>query len=322
MHPRKSLLYGALLVHSLLSAGTYIVAKQALAEIPPLALGLFRFGGASVMLAVLLLRLRPRGQRLPRPEQRRKLWLLAFVAVPLNQGFFLFGLSMSTAAHAALLYTLTPLFVLLLAQALLGELPGFRTSLGTAIALAGTVWVLFARGLDLSRGPLVGDLLLLVAVLAWAVYTAEGREIVAQDGALPTIAWTLIGGTLLFLPVGLGSLLLPSTRAQLAHASREAWLGVLYLSVLTSVVAYLIWYWALGHLAAARVAVFSNLQPLGTALLAHFFLGERITASFLLGAAVVIAGVLIAQLRTARPAQLAAAGATGEGPPARRKPAM
>jgi drug/metabolite transporter (DMT)-like permease len=326
MHPRKSLLYGALLLHSLLSAGTYILAKRALTEIPPLALGLLRFGGASLMLTLLLLKLRPKGSRLPRRDQWRKLLLLSFVAVPLNQGFFLYGLSMSTAAHAALLYTLTPLFVLLLAQALLGELPGFRTSLGTALALAGTIWVLFARGLDLSRGPLVGDLLLVVAVLAWAFYTAEGREIVAQDGALPTIAWTLIGGTLLFLPVGLGSLLMPETRAQLAHASREAWLGVVYLSVMTSVVSYLIWYWALGHLTAARVAVFSNLQPLGTALLAHFFLGESITVSFLLGAAVVIAGVLIAQLRTRPPApalvppvQLAAGA---DGPPVRRKPAI
>ena len=298
MTPRKSLVYGALLLHTALSSGTYIVAKSALAEIPPLPLGLLRFGGASLLLALLLRRLRPKGARLPRPEQRRKLWLLALVAVPLNQGFFLYGLSLSTAAHAALLYTLTPLFVLLLAQALLGEWPGLRTSVGTGVALAGTLWVLFARGLDLSRGPLVGDLLILVAVLAWAVYTAEGREIVARDGALPTIAWTLIGGTLLFLPVGLGSLFLPSTRAQLMHASREAWLGVLYLCVMTSVVAYLLWYWALGHLAAARVAVFSNLQPLGTALLAHWFLGEHITGQFLLGALVVIAGVLLAQMRT------------------------
>jgi len=51
-----------------------------------------------------------------------------------------------------------------------------------------------------------------------------------------------------------------------------------YLIVMTSVVAYLLWSWALAHLAAARVAVFTNLQPLATALLAQAFLGERVTA--------------------------------------------
>ena len=62
-------------------------------------------------------------------------------------------------------------------------------------------------------------------------------------------------------------------------------------------VAYLLWYWALAHLAAARVAIFTNLQPLATALLGQLFLGERVTAAFFGAAAVVIAGVLLAQWR-------------------------
>lgn len=300
MRARPLFLYGALIAHTLFSAGTYLCAKRALHEIPALPLGMIRFGGASLILSLLLLRLRPPGQRLPPRSAWRKLLVLAFVGVPLNQGFFLYGLQYSTAAHAALLYTLTPLFVLLLAQALLGEFPGWRTVVGTALALLGTIFVLLRRGLDLSRGPLFGDLLLVVAVVAWAIYTAEGRELVGQHGALPTIAWTLIGGTLLFLPLGLGSLLWPSNRAALATASPEAWWGVLYLMVVTSVVAYLLWYWALKHLAAARVAVFTNLQPLATAALAHVFFDEPVTLGFLGGALVVISGVLLAQ-RSAAP---------------------
>ncbi len=299
MRARPVVLYGALLAHTLFSAGTYLFAKRALQELPALSLGLIRFVGASLILSLLLFRLRPPGQRLPPRSAWRKLLVLALVGVPVNQGFFLYGLQYSTAAHAALLYTLTPLFVLLLAQALLGEAPGWRTVLGTALALLGTVFVLLQRGLDLSRGPLFGDLLLVVAVIAWAVYTAEGRELVGRHGALATISWTLILGTLLYLPLGLGSLLWASNRAALSTASPEAWWGVLYLIAVTSVLAYLLWYWALKHLAAARVAVFTNLQPLGTAALAHVFLGERVTPAFLCGALVVIAGVLLAQRRAA-----------------------
>lgn len=297
--PPGALLYGALLSHTFISAGTYLFAKRALVEIPALPLGLLRFVGAAALLCVLLLRLRPPGQRLPPPDARRKLLFLSFVAVPVNQVFFLYGLQLSTAAHAALLYTLTPLFVLLLAQALLGEYPGWRTAVGAALALGGTVWVLLQRGLDFSRGPLMGDLLILVAVVAWAIYTAEGREVVGRFGALPTIAWTIVGGTLLYVPLGLASLLVPAHRQQILHASREAWVGLAYLIVMTSVVAYLIWYWGLAHLAAARVAIFSNLQPLATAVLARLFLGEHVTASFVAGALVVIAGVLLAQWKSA-----------------------
>jgi len=49
-------------------------------------------------------------------------------------------------------------------------------------------------------------------VIAWTVYTVEGREVVGKLGALPTIAWTIIAGTLLYLPLGLGALLVPSYR--------------------------------------------------------------------------------------------------------------
>lgn len=300
MHARARpiLVYGALVAHTLISAGTYLCAKRALQEIPPLPLGLMRFSGASVTLALLLLRLRPPGRRLPPRAMWRKLLLLSFVAVPINQGLFLYGLHETTAGHAALLYTLTPLFVLLLAQALIGEFPGWRTALGTGLALVGTIFVLLQRGVDLSRGPLFGDLLILIAVIAWAVYTTEGREIVAQAGTLPTIAWTLIGGTLLFLPIGIGALFAPANRTWVLHASREAWWGAAYLTLVASVMAYLFWSFALKRLAAARVAIFSNLQPLGTAFLAHFFLGERVTLAFLAGAAVVIGGVMLAQWRS------------------------
>jgi drug/metabolite transporter (DMT)-like permease len=291
--PPAPLLYGALIVHTTLSAGTYLIGKRALAELPALPLGLIRFSGASIFLALLLLRLKPRDQRLPPKEIRRKLLVLSFIAVPLNQGFFLYGLQSSTPAHAALLYALTPLFVLLLAQALLGEFPGWRTAAGTAMALGGTIFVLFEHGLDLSNGPLFGDLMLFIAVVAWSVYTAEGRELVSTYGALPTIAWTIIAGTILFFPLGLAATWF--ARERVLHASPQAWLGVLYLIVATSVISYLIWYWALGHLAAARVAIFNNLQPLATALLAYVFLGDRITPAFIGGAIVVIAGVLFAQ---------------------------
>src|SRR5207248_5256256 len=139
--------------------------------------------------------------------------------------------------------------------------------------------------------------------VAWAVYTAEGREVVGRLGAFPTIAWTVIAGTVLYLPLGLGALLSPSYRADIAHASREAWWGIAYLILMTSIVAYLLWYWALAHLAAARVAIFTNMQPLATALLGQLFLGERVTAALFGAAAVVMAGVLLAQWRAADAAE-------------------
>src|SRR5437764_1936791 len=170
--PSAVLLYGALVAHTLVSAGTYLFAKRALMEIPALPLGLLRFAGAALLLLILLRRARPAGERFAPRREWKKLLFLAAVAVPVNQILFLYGLQLSTASHAALLYTLTPLFVLLLAQALIGESPGWRAMVGAALALGGTVYLLFQRGLDVSSGPPVGDILLLVGVIAWSVHSA------------------------------------------------------------------------------------------------------------------------------------------------------
>jgi drug/metabolite transporter (DMT)-like permease len=64
---------------------------------------------------------------------------------------------------------------------------------------------------------------------------------------------------------------------------------IAYLGVLTSVVAYLLWYYALSKAAASKVAVFSNLQPVATAIAAWAILGEALTWEIAVGGVLVLA---------------------------------
>jgi drug/metabolite transporter (DMT)-like permease len=219
---------------------------------------------------------------------------LGFVAVPLNQGFFLAGLALSTPAHAALLYALTPIFVFLLARARLGERATPLKITGIAVAFAGVLVVLLARGalgIEGAGETLVGDLLILGAVIAWAVYAVGGKIYAERYGAVTSTGVTLVAGTLLYLPLGLWA----SDAARFRALSGTGWASVAYLVVLTSVVSYVIYYWALARVEASRVAIWSNLQPVLTALLAWAVYGERITATFVAGGAMVIAGVLLTE---------------------------
>src|SRR2546428_7155068 len=95
--PSAVALYGALLAHTLVSAGNYLFAKRALMEIPALPLGLLRFAGASVLLTILLRRGRPPRQRLPPPHAWEKRFFLSPAGGPVDQGFFLFRPPLSTA---------------------------------------------------------------------------------------------------------------------------------------------------------------------------------------------------------------------------------
>jgi drug/metabolite transporter (DMT)-like permease len=280
-----------MLLHSVISAGTYLAAKRALAELSPFELALGRFVLAGAVFAAVVAHRRVRVSR----KDLLALGALGFVAVPLNQGLFLAGLARSTPGHAALLYALTPIFVFLFARLRLGERATWAKVLGIVLAFAGTLVVLLGRGVlgggeDAGRA-LVGDLLLLGAVIAWAVYAVGGKIYAERYGALPATAVALTIGTLLYLPLGVALTDLDHFR----QLSQTGWASLAYLVVLTSVVAYVIYSWALSREDASKVAIWSNLQPVLTAFLAWGIYGEQLTAPFVAGGAMVLAGVVLTQ---------------------------
>ncbi len=277
-------------LHSAFSAGTYLAAKHALGELTAFELALVRFSCAAAIYGVLLLRWRPQVDR----DDLLPLLVLGAIAVPLNQGLFLVGLARSSPGHAALMYALTPIFVFLIARARLGEPASFAKLAGITIAFGGVLVVLLARGVMAFRGdgsPLLGDLLILGGVAAWAVYAVWGKPYAERYGAVTFTGLSLGFGTLLYLPLGL----VASQARDFTRLSAGGWTAVLYLIVVTSVVCYVIFYWAMARAEASRVAIWSNLQPVLTALLAWLVYGERLTAPFLAGGAMVLAGVVLTE---------------------------
>ncbi len=279
-----------MILHSALSAGTYIVAKRALVELTAFELALVRFSLAGLLYGLLLWRLRVRVDR----EDLAPLVALGVVAVPLNQGLFLLGLARSSPGHAALLYALTPIFVFLIARARLHERATVAKLAGIGLAFGGVVVVLLARGVVAFRGaasPLLGDLMILGAVLAWAVYAVWGKPYAERYGAVAFSGLSLLFGTLVYLPIGLAA----SDLDHLSRLSHAGWASAAYLVVITSVVCYVIFYWAMARVEASRVAIWSNLQPVVTAFLAWAIYGDRLTTPFLAGGAMVLAGVVLTE---------------------------
>src|SRR5215813_5839169 len=256
----------ALLLQTAISGGTYLVAKRALAEVPVQTLVLWRFILRRAVVAVLL---------------------LGLLAGPLNQGLFFAGLQRSTAAHAALLYALTPIGVYVYSVLRGRETSSTRAGLGLLLAFSGALVLLLAHGLRALSGVFVGDLLILGAVTAWVLYTAEGKAFIGEHGALRATAWSMIAGALWLLPLAPWVL-----RPEFVLGASAVVKGaILYLALLTSVVSYLLWYWALGRTDASKVAVFSNLQPVVTAIAAWLVLGERIGWEVAVGGILVLSGV-------------------------------
>ncbi len=279
-------------LHTLISAGTYLLGKAAADAIPTLALGLLRFliAGAGFLLLAKF-----RGLELwsvAKADWRAYFWA-GFLGVALNQVAFLGGLALTLPSHAALLYALTPTMVLLLAWVRGQERPGPRKLGGLALAFSG-VAVLFSgkAGGILPPRWILGDIMVLVAVVAWAGYTVLSRPLVLKHGAQRATTLTILFGLAVFAPLGLVGL----PRLAVASVPPMAWVGLVYLGLMTSVASYLLWFHALSMKEPSRVAIATNLQPVATAVLAWVFYGQGVTPSFALGAVLVIGGVILTQL--------------------------
>lgn len=283
-------IYLIMLFQSLLASGTHLVAKATVTDVDPVTLTFLRtLLAGTILLAFVLPR---KGTLRVERGDRWRFVLLAALGVPINQFLFLAGLHLSKATNAALFYGATPAMVLLLSVLMGKEERSPLRLLGVLIAFAGILVVVFERGVDFGSGTLAGDALLILAVVAWTFFTVLGKDLIGKYGHFHVTAIVLVWGMAMFLPFGL----LHAIRFDYSRLTGADIAGIAYLAVATSIVAYLLWYYALGRLAPSKVAVFANIQPILTMLLAWLVVGEVLTPGFLLGAGVTLAGVVLTEI--------------------------
>jgi drug/metabolite transporter (DMT)-like permease len=282
----------------LLWSGTAIANKIAVAHMDPLTAGITRS-----MLAGLIAAGVGVAARLPLPDTPARWGLLAlsgtacFAVWPMLLSV---GLGLTTANHAALVMALLPVLTGLIAFGLERRLPRLRWWIGVAVALAGTFALVFHRsgGTLLSEaGGATGDLIILGGTLVCASgYVAGGR----LSGVLGTRATTL-WGLAVALTVLVPAFLARAPRTDWSSVGTAGWSAIAYLTLISSLLGYAAWFWALGRGGIARVGSWQLAQPVLTVALAAVLLRERVTFPLALSAATIIAGTAIAQKQAAPP---------------------
>ncbi len=280
--------YVVILIQTLLGGATHIAAKSVSHDVDAVTLTFLR-SVVSIAGLVPLVFMRRRRLNIERKD-RKRLFGLGLLGTG-NQLIYMYGIHFTTAANGALLYATTPVVVLILSKIFLNENITTSKALGIILAFVGVSIVIFERGISLTSDYTYGNLVVLVAVVAWALFTVFGKSMVIKYGALNTTSLAaFVGGAMLF-PFGV----VTASRFDFALLSTSDWLGILYLGIGTSIISYLLWYYALRRIDASRLAVFSNGQPIVAALLSAIFLQYTFTGAFLLGGTVTVAGVALTQ---------------------------
>ena len=263
---------------------SFVATKYALRGFEPLLIALLRFALAGAILWCLW-RLRPERERAHRAELLR-LAALGFVSLTLYFALEINGLARTSASEAAIHIATIPVFVGALAGVVLHERLGVRQWGGIALSFAGIV-AMVLLGSGVGGGGLTGNLLVLGAAAAGAVYSLMARGLLVRRSALYVTAYQNLFGALFMAPlaliealvVGVEQPTLPSVGA------------LLYLTLGCSVLAYLLLNYAFRFIAASRLAVFINLAPVVAVTAAYVLLGERLSVGQAAAAIVVVAGV-------------------------------
>ena len=270
--------------------GNFVFSKITLKEIPgPLVAGM-----RTVFAAIALMAVYKRSRSADRPPLRRdeypQLCMIGVCGIAVNQVCFLIGLSLTSASHAALVIGLTPFMVLFLAWFRGQEAFTSNRAIGLAVAVCGML-LLQKPSASAQTASLLGDVLILGAGLSFAVYTVFGKELAAEHGGMAVIAVSYAAGAIFLLPMTLFF----ASRFDFSQVSAAAWWAFGYMSVVSSVLCYIGWAYALKRLSASRLTAFSYLQPLVATLLALPMLGEPITAALVSGGGLIMAGVFLSE---------------------------
>lgn len=272
----------------LIWGANFPIIKIALEQLPPLTFAALRFDLAAIVM-LLMLRMREGAIRFPTGRNFWKLAGLGFVGSALYQVFFTVGLSRTTAANGSLLIATAPAMVALFGSLLRIERMTRAVAFGVVLAFLGVALVVSANGLALSWQTIEGDILILIGAVCWAAYTLGVRQVAQGPSALAITTLTMLMGA-----IGLTLVSIPELAGiNWRGVGAPAWIGVAYASLLGLVVAYFLWNNSVRIVGGNRTAIYGCGIPLVATLVAWPVLGEQPTLLQGVGAAMIIAGVLL-----------------------------
>ncbi len=267
-----------------------MAGKVAVEAIPPMTLAATRFLIASILLWMWALRRRAPGRR-PALADLPLILGMGLTAIVGYNVFFLYGLILAPASDGAIIVPgLTPVLTAVLAWPVLRERIGRRGAVGLMAALTGLVLVMSPSGGPGSR-QLLGDLLFFLGAMCWAIYSVIGKAATARFNPINATLYGTITGTLLLLPFAVRE----HSWTKLVAAPSPAWIGLLYLAVFGTVLAFVFFYEGVSRIGAARAASFAFLIPIFGVASSVFMLGEHLAPLTGTGGVLVLLGLWFVQ---------------------------
>ena len=284
--------YAMLIIAMAFWGGSWVSAKVTVAIAPPMTIGFFRFFIASILFLALLLITEPKSRLFFKRENLKLLFLVGLTGIFGYGVLFLTGMRFTTAAQGAIIAGFNPATVSIIAHFIHKERLSRKWQYtGFVIAFAGIIFVVGVQAIiDFQMEYLIGNVIILIAMITWGFYSSIGKEAMKTMTPLEVNAGGAIVGSILF---GVGAL---NEQAWTLPAMIDPifWMNALYLGVFVTFVGFLFYFISIKELGATRSGGFINFVPVfGTLFSALFMPEDPIYWTFGVGLLLVVCGISI-----------------------------
>jgi drug/metabolite transporter (DMT)-like permease len=310
----------ALGVVYLVWGSTYLAIRVGVGHLPPLLFAGTRYLIAGALLYPVALRAAAgrRGSAPGGAKPGARAWfagaIIGILLLFAGNGGVTIGETTLPSGFAAVLVATVPLWMILFAWPVQHQRVAFRSAVALAVGLGGVI-ILVGDGTASGRIP--GVIIVLGAAAAWGFGSVLSHRLAVPSHAMLAAAIEMLAGGVVLLAVGAGSG--EFSRIQWSSVPATSWIALGYLIGPGSILAFTAYGYALSHLPLTTVSTYAYVNPVVAVLAGIMFLGEQFTWREGLGAALVLASVIIT-LHRSRSASRPAPVRDGEMPEAEMLP--
>jgi drug/metabolite transporter (DMT)-like permease len=292
--------YVLLILTTLFWSGNFVISRGMHSDIPPMALSFWRWVGAFLVLSLFAVHHLWRERVIVR-KNFRFIAVQGILGVAGFNTLIYLAIQTTTAINAVLVNSCIPVLIAVCSWVLYKEKMTARQCLGVLVSLSG-VFLIIARGdlnhlLDVSFNR--GDLLVLVAAMLWALYSANLKKYPKELHPFAYQSGIVICGLFVILPF----YLLELRSGLYLNVNTASIITILYVAVFASVLAFIFWNRAVRTVGANKAGPFIHLMPVFSTILAVVFLGETLQLYHLPGIAMIFCGIAMTTIRVGRKLQ-------------------
>ena len=281
-----------LILATLLWGGNFVIGRAVAGDIPPITLAFLRWCVAFIVFLPIAYSRVKREWHMIKANWPAVI-VMAITGVACFNTLVYIGVYYTTSINASLMNSSTPIIIYILSFIFLKERLSKFQLIGTALSLAGVVFILSKGSLEtlLLFSFNKGDLIVLIAVFCWGVYSLLVKQYAGRLPGYSTFLVTIALGVMMLLPFTIYELMTTSVEIVWSPSTIGA---ILYVGIIASIVAFLSWNNGVVALGANKASIYLNFIPLFATIFAVLFLDEDLLLAQLIGGLAVICGVLLA----------------------------